>query len=171
RLMTRNGCAVAPKYLYIAGVISCVSVAHSALRLVQEAWYGDRPARTPVTRAPLFIVGHWRTGTTLLHELLILDPRHTFPTTYQCLTPHHFLLTESVVPRLLWFLMPSRRPMDNMEAGWDRPQEDEFALCMLGQPSPYLTIAFPNHPPQDQDAYDIRDLTRREPAEWKRGLC
>jgi hypothetical protein len=43
-------------------------------------------------------------------------------------------------------MMPSRRPMDNMPAGWERPQEDEFALCLLGQPSPYEGIAFPNGP-------------------------
>jgi hypothetical protein len=36
--------------------------------------------------------------------------------------------------------------MDNMAAGVERPQEDEFALCLLGQPSPYEWIAFPNDP-------------------------
>jgi hypothetical protein len=54
-----------------------------------------------------------------------------------------------------------------MLAGWDRPQEDEFALCMLGQPSPYLTIAFPNHPPQDQDAFDLEGLPPRALRSWK----
>ena len=33
--------------------------------------------------------------------------------------------------------------MDNVEAGWARPQEDEFALMNLGAPSPYRRIAFP----------------------------
>ena len=45
------------------------------------------------------IIGHWRSGTTMLHELLILDPRHTFPNTYQCFEPLHFLWTEWFVPR------------------------------------------------------------------------
>jgi hypothetical protein len=60
--------------------------------------------------------------------------------------------------------------MDNMEAGWDKPQEDEFALCMLGQPSPYLTIGFPNHPPQDQDAFDLDHLPERDRAAWKQAF-
>jgi hypothetical protein len=167
RLMARNHCTVAPPYWYIAAVVTGVSICHVGLRLLQDAWYGDRPTNTPLRDAPLFILGHWRTGTTLLHELLILDERHTFPNTYQCLAPHHFLLTEKVLPRLFWFLMPSRRPMDNMEAGWDKPQEDEFALCMLGVPSPYLTIAFPNRPPQDQDAFDLDRLPARDRARWK----
>ena len=92
----------------------------------------------------MFIVGHWRSGTTYLHELLTCDDRFATPTTYQCFAANHFLLTDGWLPRLIWFLVPSRRPMDNVQVGWQAPQEDEFALCSLGIPSPYLRIAFPN---------------------------
>jgi hypothetical protein len=167
RLLARNRLAVSPRYWYIAGAVTFVSACHTALRLVQDAWYAGRPERTPLREGPLFIVGHWRTGTTLLHELLVLDDRHTYPNTYQCLAPNHFLLTERLFTRMFRWLMPSHRPMDNMPAGWDRPQEDEFALCMLGQPSPYLTIAFPNHRPQDQSALDLDHLSPRARQAWK----
>jgi hypothetical protein len=60
--------------------------------------------------------------------------------------------------------------MHNMAAGWDKPQEDEFALCMLGQPSPYLTIAFPNRPPQDQEAFDVEPLPPRARERWQRAF-
>jgi omega-hydroxy-beta-dihydromenaquinone-9 sulfotransferase len=170
RLLVRNHFAVQPSYWYIAVVASAASVFNSAMRVLSDACFGGRIARTPFRQAPLFIVGHWRTGTTLLHELLILDPRHTFPNNYQCMAPHHFLLTEWIIPRLGWFLAPSRRPMDNMEFGWDKPQEDEFALCLLGQPSPYTTIAFPNHAPQDQDAFDLEQMPPRAVAGWKRAF-
>lgn len=167
RLVSRNRCRIHPAYLYIAGIVTGVSFCHTILRYIQDEWYGSRVERTPISQAPVFIIGHWRTGTTLLHELLILDERHTFPNTYQCMVSNHFLLTESVLSRLLRFLLPNRRPMDNMTAGWDKPQEDEFALCMLGQPSPYLTIAFPNHPPQDQEAFDLEQLPTREHKRWR----
>jgi hypothetical protein len=168
RLLARNRFAVGWRYLYIAAIVSLVSFGHTLLRLVQEALYGRRATRTPLRQAPLFIIGHWRTGTTFLHELLILDERHTYPNTYECLEPNHFLLTEGFITRWLRFLMPSRRPMDNMAAGWDRPQEDEFALCMMGQPSPYLTIAFPNRPPQYPEYLDLEGLSPRALAGWKR---
>jgi hypothetical protein len=170
RLLCHNRFAVGLRYVYIAVVITFVSACHTVLRLIQDALYAERVRRTPLPQAPLFILGHWRTGTTLLHELLILDERHSFPTTYECLEPNHFLLTEWLFSRLFSFLMPSRRPMDNMAAGWDRPQEDEFALCMMGQPSPYLTIAFPNRPPQDQEALDLEGLTPLKRAAWKRAF-
>jgi hypothetical protein len=170
RLLVRNRFAVHPRYIYIALIITFVSLLHTALRLIQDAWLAGRADRVRPQSGPLFIIGHWRTGTTLLHELLILDPRHTFPDTYECLVPHHFLLTEPIFTRLFRWLLPSRRPMDNMPAGWDRPQEDEFALCMLGQPSPYHTIAFPNHPPQDQEAFDLTGLSPQALASWKRAF-
>ena len=37
----------------------------------------------------------------------------------------------------------SRRPMDNMSYSWASPQEDEFALCALGAPSPYEALLIP----------------------------
>ena len=58
--------------------------------------------------------------------------------------------------------------MDNMLAGWDRPQEDEFALCMLGQPSPYLTIAFPNQAPKCPEYLDLQKLSPKALASWKK---
>jgi hypothetical protein len=66
------------------------------------------------------------------------------------------------------WIVPGKRPMDNMAAGWDRPQECEFALCLLGQPSPYADIAFPNHSPTFPGSIDLSGLTSRQLADWKR---
>jgi hypothetical protein len=170
RMLVRNRFAVGLPQLYIAVIITCISTLHTLMRFFEEAFFRHRVARTPITKPPLFILGHWRSGTTLLHELLILDPRHSFPTTYQCLEPNHFILTEWLFSRLFFWLLPGRRPMDNMAAGWGRPQEEEFALCMLGQPSPYLTIAFPNHPPADQEYLDFEGVSRKARRKWKATL-
>ena len=116
----------------------------------------------------MFVLGHWRTGTTLLHELLIQDPAHASPTTLHCFLPNHFLLTEDFFKKYLWFLVPEKRPMDNMAMGWDEPQEDEFALALLGRPSPYTDVAFPNRMPIDPGSLDLSGLNRRELAAWKR---
>jgi hypothetical protein len=167
KLAWRNRLAVDWKYGYMPVVITVVSVGHTLLTIVERLIYGRRIARTEIREAPIFIIGHWRTGTTLLHELLVLDNRFSSPNTYECLDPNHFLLTEWFFQRCPRFLMPSRRPMDDMEAGWDRPQEDEFALCMLGQGSPYLKIAFPNRPNPDEAYFDLDTLPPRKLASWK----
>src|SRR5438445_3306256 len=170
RLLARGRFKVDWSCLYIAAIVTFISCFHTALRFIQELLYGRRIARTPIREAPIFIIGHWRTGTTFLHELLILDERHSYPTTYECLEPNHFLLSERLLTRIFWFLVPSRRPMDNMAAGWDRPQEDEFALCMLGQPSPYVKIAFPNDSPDHPVYLDLEELPAHARASWKRAF-
>ena len=63
--------------------------------------FAHRARATKLAEPPLFVLGHWRSGTTLLHELLILDERHTYPNTYECFAPHHFVWTEWFVPPLL----------------------------------------------------------------------
>jgi len=168
RIMTKGRFQFTLPHLHIPVVTSLSSFGHTFLKYAQNALYRRKIERTPIVRAPIFIIGHWRTGTTLLHELLIQDSRHNFPNTYQCLEPNHFLLTEKLFKKWFWFLLPERRPMDNVKVGWDKPQEDEFAMCMLGQPSPYLDIIFPNRPELTPGALDLEGLTPSQRREWKR---
>ena len=167
KLAARNRFAIDPRRFAMAGIMTGLAGMNDFMWGAQELVMGRRIRDTRIEEHPIFIVGHWRSGTTLLHELLVLDDRHTYPDTYACFSPNHFLATDKIIPRMLWFLMPSRRPMDNMPVGWRRPQEDEFAICNMGMRSPYLTLAFPNHPPQDQRYLDLDDLSDEELAEWK----
>jgi hypothetical protein len=170
RLLARNRFAVPPSYWYLVVIITIMSFWNTILRLTQQAIFGRAVRNTTLKHPPIFIIGHWRTGTTLLHEFLTLDERHSFPTTYDCLSPNHFLLTEAIIPLFMRFLVPSKRPMDNMKAGFERPQEDEFALCMLGQPSPYWTIAFPNNGPQYQEFFDLENISAKALRRWRRAF-
>jgi hypothetical protein len=170
RILYHNRFAVHPPYWMLACIITVLSFFHTFLRIAQEILFGPALRRTPIRRPPLFIIGHWRTGTTLLHEMLILDERHTYPTTYDCFAPHHFLLSGPWMTRWFRFLIPAHRPMDNMAAGFDRPQEDEFAMCMLGVPSPYWSVAFPNRNPQNTEYFDLTGLPSRSLEEWKRAF-
>jgi hypothetical protein len=168
-LLIRNRCAVHWSRWHFAVLFTLASIVNSFLGLWQKILFGKRVAKTVIADPPIFIVGHWRTGTTLLHELLVLDGRHTGPTGYECLAPQHFLLTEWFAP-CAEFLVSKHRAMDNMDLSLHHPQEDEFVWCMQGQPSPYLTIAFPNRPPQDERYLDLEQLTSRELEAWKRTL-
>jgi hypothetical protein len=168
KLLVRNRFAVSPSRLHLAATVTAASVLSSFAGAFSSLLFGHKVRNTKLKEPPLFVLGHWRSGTTLLHELLMLDPRHTCPNTYQCMSPHHFLWTEWFVPRLLDWSLPATRPMDAMQAGWDRPQEDEFALCNMGVPSPYLAWAFPNHGPVADEYLDLRSLSESERDQWKR---
>ncbi len=167
RLLAQHRFAIGLSRLHWLVFITLFSFRNTSLRYIQELIWGRRVRETNVVDAPVFIIGHWRSGTTLLHELLALDPGFAYPTTYQCFFPSHFLLTEWHFTRLSRFALPSQRPGDNMTMGWDHPQEDEYALCNLGQPSPYLTIAFPKHGPRSREYFDLEELSPEALDRWK----
>jgi LPS sulfotransferase NodH len=143
---------------------------NTVLALLQRLLYGRKLAAAEFHGPPVFIIGHWRSGTTLLHELMVRDERLSSPSTFQCFAPHHFLISEWFFRRFAWWLLPGKRPMDNMAAGWDRPQEDEFALLTLGIPSPYRRIAFPNQGPVDLDYLDFAGVSQTDQSHWLRTL-
>ena len=136
KLAAENRFRCHPFRLGLVGTVTQATVFNSALKWASQALYRRRVDEMQLIDDPVFIVGHWRSGTTYLHELMSCDDRFASPTSYQCFAANHFLLSERVVPKLLWFLMPSKRPMDNVKFGWNVPQEDEFALCSMGVPSP-----------------------------------
>ena len=169
-LLARNRFDISPLRIAMAVIIGVLSFVNCFLWLIQTILLGRKIDRTEIREDPIFVIGHWRSGTTLLHELLVCDRRHTYPDTYACFAPNHFLLSGWFIKPFLQVLLPSRRPMDNMAAGWDRPQEDEFALCNIGIPSPYLTNTFPNHPPQNQEYLDFRGVPPAAMNRWKQAF-
>jgi omega-hydroxy-beta-dihydromenaquinone-9 sulfotransferase len=168
RLLVHNRFAVSPSRWPIAASITLTSALNSFSRVFEQLMWSHLAQQTKLSEPPLLVIGHWRSGTTLLHELLVLDPQHTYPNTYQCFEPMHFLWTEWFVPSLTRWSLPEKRPMDDMQTGWERPQEDEFALVNLGLPSPYLAWAFPNHGPMADDYLDLQTLSETQREEWKR---
>lgn len=170
RLLARNRFRIGPTRIVMALIVALLSGFNTLLWAIQQIFFGRKIKATEIKDHPIFIIGHWRSGTTLLHELLVLDPRHSYPDTYACFAPNHFLFSRRFLPPLVGVLMPTRRPMDNMPAGWDHPQEDEFALCNMGLPSPYLTQAFPNEPPQYPEYLDLQDVPPKDLDRWKRGF-
>ena len=166
-LLRRNRFDLSPRRVGMAVINAGLGPVNSAFSVAQQLRHGRKIEETEIADPPIFILGHWRSGTTLLHELLILDERHSYPDTYVCFAPSHFISSGPMIRPVVKYLLPNRRPIDNMAAGWERPQEDEFALCNLGLPSPYLTIAFPNRPPQHQEYLDFQDVPAEAKEEWK----
>jgi LPS sulfotransferase NodH len=163
-LLVRNRFSVAIVRMPMVFLLLLITPWNDLLYFIQTLRFGRRIKEAQLKAPPLFVVGHWRSGTTLLHELLSLDERWASPSTYQCFAPWHFLETEWWMTRFGNFLMPDKRPMDNMKAGWMLPQEDEFAMMNLGCDSPYLRIAFPKRGPVFQELLDGSSVSDEQ---WK----
>ncbi|MEM1304099.1 MAG: sulfotransferase, partial [Planctomycetota bacterium] len=121
RLLREHGCRVSGRGWLSIFSVSAMSVVNSACSAYDGLKYGRRIKRVELPAPPLFVLGHWRSGTTMLHEMLIRDPEHTCPNTYQCYTPHHFNMSERWVTPFTGWMLPKRRPMDNVATGWKRP--------------------------------------------------
>jgi len=173
KMLARNGFLINPIRWPMAGVNLFASCVCSSLAFCQNFQLGSAVEKMEIKKDPVFIVGHWRSGTTMLHEILMRDPQFSCPDTFSCFAPDFFLTSRKLITSLL--RLPEKRPMDNVAFGWDTPQEDEFALCAMGLPSPYVHLAFPNNMKwkgRQERILNCLDLniSEKELAQWKHGL-
>jgi hypothetical protein len=159
---------IAPKYLPRAGLITMASIVNSFLGSLEDFRYGPRIEEVEIESHPLFILGHPRSGTTHLHNLLLLDPEFAAPTLPQVFFPHAFLLTERFLSRTLGSRLPKTRGFDNMELGFGTPQEEELALCSLGAPSSYMSLLLPQRADEYAKCLSLRELSPDDVERWKR---
>lgn len=145
---------------------STASVSNSLLAKLQYLSHAEALEGAKVL-PPVFLLGFWRSGTTFLHELLCCDTRFGFPSTYSCMNPFCFLLTEKVVQKRSG-KQQTRRAMDNMQYSWESPQEDEFALFSMGAPSPYEALLAPSLMRDPRVLLDLRYRPREERDRWSR---
>lgn len=114
------------KYLLTKSVCRLLSL----LNPIEDAKY-RKIADRPIEHDPLFILGHWRSGTTFVHNIFALDKHFGYTTTYQTVFPHLMLWGQPFFKKSMASLMPDKRPTDNMELQVDLPQEEEFALSNM----------------------------------------
>jgi hypothetical protein len=168
-LLRGNRYAVDRPYLLRAALVTLGSLGNSVLRRYENAVYGPRVRKTEV-RSPLFILGHWRSGTTHLYNLFAVDGRFAYPNLYEIVFPHTFLCSEAIGARLLAPFVPKRRLGDNLAQHIGMAAEDEFALCTTTLRSPYLSWSFPRRAEHYDRYLTMSSVPDSEIAEWKQGL-
>jgi len=165
-LLKDNRFAVAPRYWPRAAIITLNSVLNSVKARREERLFGARIRSTSVV-SPVFILGHWRSGTTHLHNVLAIDRQFAAPNIYQVFFPDTFLCTEDTMAPRLARLIPPRRPQDNVALSFEVPQEDEYALCVSGLRSQYLAWVFPKRQVHYERYLTMRDVPGHEVTQWK----
>lgn len=167
RVLRENQFAVAPTYWHRGALVTLTSILNSCGRWRENRRYAQEIEETEI-KSPIFILGHWRSGTTHLHNLLTQDTeRFAYPNTYQVVNPYTFLTTENINTKLFAGLVPKTRLMDNMAMGFELPQEDEVAPCLMTGLSPYLGICFPKREAEYERFLTFEDATDEEVAAWK----
>ena len=147
----------------------CCNALFAPMRFWQSIAYSGRIAREELHPEPLFLLGFWRSGTTLLHNLLSMDPRWGFVNTYQAAMPDVFLAGQNRVRRMIEKSLPPDRGVDNIPVDFAMPQEEEIAMMCSSGLSPYTFLHFPRTA-QDSLGYLFAKerLDSEELEQWKR---
>lgn len=140
----------------------------SVLAPIQERRYQKLLANKPLEHDPLFILGHWRSGTTFVHNIFAQDHHFGHTTTYQTVFPHLMLFGQPFFKLIMDIVIPSHRPTDGMELTPDTPQEEEFALSNIMPFSYYDFWYFPKNMIDYCNRYlTFEDITPAEEAAYK----
>ena len=104
------------------------------IRLAERLVY-DRAIRShEFVTPPLFVLGHWRSGTSYLQTLLTIDPQYTTSTIYRSLFSDAFYLTERWLKPLLSAccrLLGVQYAIQRTALDLDIPAEGDLGLCCL----------------------------------------
>lgn len=167
REMTRNvKVDKAYRNRYIKSML--VSLVSEPFRWVENWKYGKTVRETQITNEPVFILGHWRSGTTYLHNLLSQDLDMAYVTTYQSVFPNQLLSSRWLFRTMMNAKMPKKRPADNVELSADYPQEEEFALGDINPYSLYNFWYFPKHTREYFDTFILlQNFGKTEQQRWK----
>ncbi|MGI6219390.1 MAG: sulfotransferase family protein [Bacteroidaceae bacterium] len=140
----------------------------SLLKPLQDRRYEKLLADKPLGEDPLFILGHWRSGTTFVHNIFSCDKQFGYNTTYQTVFPHLMMWGQPFFKRNMAWLMPGKRPTDGMELAVDLPQEEEFTLANM-MPFTYYNFWFlPRHMQEYADKYLLFEgITESELEEFR----
>ena len=165
QLLDKNG-GVDKKYLGRAAFITISSVFTAPARMLFKMKYGSTIEQTKITNPPVFILGHWRSGTTYIHELLGKDPQFCYVSLWNTLLPDSFLVLESTKDLLSRFL-PSERPMDSIKVEIDGPYEEEAGIAVLCLWSFFHGLHFPrNAEEQYIKSIHYNGLNTHEKKQW-----
>jgi len=167
KLILTNG-SVALRYyprVFLVYIISAIGVPFR----IFEHWRLDKKVEeTKLKHPPVFILGHWRSGTTHLHNLMCKDPQFGFITMLQAAFPKSFM-SSNFFRAFTNAFIPKKRPMDNMKMGTDEAQEEEMALGNLFPYSFYNGLYFPKKMIEYYFKFiRFENISRKIKEQWKK---
>ena len=145
-----------------------LSLSMSPMRFYENIKFDKIINETKIDKHPIFILGHWRTGTTYLHNLISQDKQFGFPSTYHTVTPTLFLSFEKFIKPIVINSLPEKRPQDDVDLGADLPNEEEYALGALSPYSFYNGWCFPKNMGYYNNFVDLKNLSKNTVDNFKK---
>jgi omega-hydroxy-beta-dihydromenaquinone-9 sulfotransferase len=160
---------VDPEYRARARSITLVSRLFSPLKFLQDAFFHKKIVQVDLSRSQqVFILGHWRSGTTHLHYLMSKDPQFGFLSNYQALFFNISLLSNARLRFLIKPFFPKRRPQDNVAITPDAPAEEEQPFSTMSARTGLGGFFFPRNPDYFQKYLFFKGISPSEKKVWQR---
>lgn len=170
KLLMKNRFNISLRYLPRIFLISVVITLFTPLTLYELLKFRKQAKNIEIKKDPIFIIGHWRTGTTHLQNLLLNDNQFGYLNLVEATFPHLMLGNYKLIRFLMKPLIPKTRPMDAMKMGPDTPQEHEFALTNLCLHSPLTSLFFLNKEEEYLKYASFQHAPETELSEWKQAF-
>ncbi len=100
--------------------------------------------RTKIKKDPLYVVGHWRTGTTFLQNLLSKDEQFAWFDPIKTVSFNNCIMMKPLLGKIEKILLKDARPMDNLDYKMDLPMEEVFAQATISTQAISHMLVFPD---------------------------
>lgn len=165
--LVRDNGGIDLRYFLRSLYVSLVTMVTAPFRAYENARYERTIKDTQIREAPVFILGHWRSGTTYVMRLMAKDPNFTVVTFVHTMIPGLYL-SSPLFRAVLGSSLPEKRPMDNVTVALDEGEEEEYALGNLSPYSFYHALSFPKKMREIFDKYVLFEGVAPEVIEkWK----
>ena len=134
------------KFIPRALFVTLASLLTSPLRIYESLRFGRTIKKTVVHPSPIFIIGHWRSGTTHLHNILVRDKNLGCVSMWQAFAPGLCLIDERVFKNPFNKIAKKWHPtreIDNIPLSMDNPEEEDLAIANM---SPYSYLHMYSYP-------------------------
>ena len=167
KLLKENG-GIDKGFIDRGAFITLSSIFTSPARFLFKLKHGSKVDKSTIKNPPIIIIGHWRSGTTYLHELLSQDEQFCYISLWHTMLPDSFIILDPF-KKFLSNFVPKKRPMDAMKIDIDHPYEEEAGLAVLLPWSFFHCFHFGKHS-EDQYLKSIhfKGLTNEEKNHWKK---
>jgi omega-hydroxy-beta-dihydromenaquinone-9 sulfotransferase len=128
-------------------------------RKIKQVKFEDQP--------PVFVIGHWRSGTTHLHYLLTLDKRFSYLENFQAFFFRVAFVSKWLMRPILNKFMPETRPQDNVKITANSPSEEEHPLTNLTEKSGMHSFFFPQNMSYFNKYNLFEEVSQKELKSWK----
>ena len=149
-------------------VICLFSIILFPFAVLEEAFCSVFVYPRKMKEDPIFILGHWRSGTTYMQNLMSCDPQFSYFDPITTYTNNNALFLHKPITAVQKKAVVTARPMDNLDYESDSPSEECFAVANRCTAGVVHVMAFPQNADHYIDSVVVSDKSSKIRNDWCR---